>query len=460
VLTRIWNGIFSRRVDKALEQEMETHLSLLMEDARARGLNDKEAMAEARRRFGSHARHFESTRDADVSRWLDELGQDMRFALRQTRRNSGFTIIAVLAIGLGIGAVTTIFSLVDAVLIRSLPYSHPESLVYLWTPNPQAGPAVPKELPPSFPDFYDWQRSSHSFVSLATLRQRAVNVTSGDSVKRLGGAFVSAGFFETLGAKPRLGRTIGQADDLPGEGNVVVIGDAIWHEVFSGRRDAIGKTLTIDRRKYTAIGVMPKPFGYPFEGGIPYSGAMGIQRKDLWMPLALSDVQKTDRRAVDGGDAVIGRLGRGVSLQQAQRELSLIEKRLDALNPPGWMQGWQALVVSLTDTIFGPVTRMLWLLMGAVGLVLLIACGNIGNLLLARVTGRLEEIAVRAGLGAGHGRLARQLLTESLLLALLGGALGIALALGGVRALAQLNPGNIPRFEQTSVNLPVDRGWA
>jgi len=187
---------------------------------------------------------------------------------------------------------------------------------------------------------------------------------------------------------------------------------------------------------------------------------MGIQRKDLWMPLALSDVQKTDRRAVDGGDAVIGRLGRGVSLQQAQRELSLIEKRLDALNPPGWMQGWQALVVSLTDTIFGPVTRMLWLLMGAVGLVLLIACGNIGNLLLARVTGRLEEIAVRAGLGAGHGRLARQLLTESLLLALLGGALGIALALGGVRALAQLNPGNIPRFEQTSVNLPVDRGWA
>jgi predicted permease len=434
---------------------METHLSLLMEDAQARGLNPKEAVAEARRRFGSHARHFESTREADLSRWLDEVGQDICFALRQTRRNSGFTLLAAVVIGMGIGAVTTIFSLVDAVLIRSLPYSHPESLVYVWTPNPLVGALVPKELGPNFPDFYDWRRSTHSFASLSTLNQRAVNLVNGGSAKRIGAAFVSAGFFETLGAKPQLGRTIGQADDQPGDGNVVVVGDAVWHEVFSGRRDAIGKTLTINRQRYRVIGVMPKSFGYPFEGDIPYGGAVGIQRTDLWMPLALGSAQKADRIAARSGDAVIGRLSQGVSLQQAQRELALIEKRLDVLYPPGWMQGWEVLVVSLTDTIFGPVTRMLWLLMGAVGLVLLIACGNIGNLLLARVTGRLEEIAVRAGLGAGRGRLARQLLTESLLLALLGGALGIALALGGVRVLAQLNPGNIPRFEQASVNLPV-----
>jgi hypothetical protein len=199
---------------------------------------------------------------------------------------------------------------------------------------------------------------------------------------------------------------------------------------------------------------MPSSFGYPFDGDIPLV-APGFRRTELWIPLALDAARKTDRRNFDNVDAALGRLRPGVSVKQAQTELTVIEKRLDVLNPEGLMRGWLALVAPFTETILGPVTKMLWLLMAAVGLVLMIACGNIANLLLARVSGRLTEIALRTGLGAGRNRLLRQMLTESLVLAFLGGAIGVAVTFGAVRVLAQLNPGNIPRFDQMSVNLPV-----
>ena len=286
------------------------------------------------------------------------------------------------------------------------------------------------------------------------VNQRMVNLVNGTAARRIGAAFVTGSFFHTLDAKPELGRTISQKDDKPGPGNVVVISDALWRQQFSGDPDAIGKTLALNGEKYIVIGVMSKSFGYPFEGDIPYV-APGFRRTDVWRPLALTPAQKTDRTNFDNVDAAIARLRSGISSQQAQGELSALEKQLDDLNPAGMMRGWQALAVPFVDTILGPVTSMLWLLMGAVGLVLLIACGNVGNLLLARVTGRLPELALRAGLGAGRARLIRQMLTESLLLALFGGTIAVVLSLGAVHILAQLNPGNIPRFDQMSVNTVV-----
>ncbi len=281
-----------------------------------------------------------------------------------------------------------------------------------------------------------------------------LNMTRGSGVNRIACGFVTGRFFETLQAKPELGRVILPEDDRPGRSDVVVISDALWREKFSANPNILGQRLTVDRNEYTIVGVMPKSFGYPFEGDIPYV-APGFGRTNLWAPLALDAARKADRKNFDNVDAAVARLRPAVSLHRAQTELSAIESRLALLYSEGPMQGWQALVVPLRETIFGPVTRLLWLLLAAVGLVLLIACGNVANLLLARVTARLQEIALRVGLGAGRARLMRQLFTESLVLALLGGSAGVLLSFGAVRVLARLNPGNIPRFDQTSVNFSV-----
>lgn len=453
-LSKISKSIFARKLADEIQQEIETHLRLLEEERRADGLNQSDAFHEARRRFGNPSRHFENTRDVSLSNWVNEFVQDSRFAFRQMRKNAGFACIAILVIGLGIGAVTTVFSLVNAVLLRPLPYGNSSSLVYLWTPNPRFGGNAPRELAPNFPDFYDWQRMSHSFSSMSMLRQRTLNMDNTGRVARVGCAFVTGGFFETLEVKPQLGRGIQPADDMPGHSDVVVISDSLWHARFAASPAVIGQRLTLNRDEYTVVGVMPKSFGYPFEGDIPYV-APGFGQTNIWAPLAIAPGEKTDRVNFRSGDAAVARLRAGVSLQQAQSELAAVQKRLDLLYQEPLAQGWEALVVSLRETILGPVTRLLWLLLGAVGLVLLIACGNVANLLLARMTSRLQEIALRVGLGAGRTRLMRQFFTEALILALLGGSLGVLLSFGALRLLVQMNPGNIPRFDQTSVNLQV-----
>ncbi len=417
-------------------------------------MNQSDAISEARRRFGNPSRHFETTREVSLARWLNEFLQDCRFSFRQMRKNAGFAAVAILVIGLGIGAVTTIFSLVNAVLLRPLPYGNPSRLVYLWTPNPRFGGNAPRELAPNYPDFYGWQRMSRSFSSMSLLSQRTLNLGSGGKVARVGCAFVTGGFFKTLEVKPQLGRAIQPADEIPGRSDVVVISDILWHTRFAAFPAVIGKRLTLNRDEYMIVGVMPKSFGYPFEGDIPYVGP-GFSQTEIWAPLAIAAGEKTDRINSHAADAAVARLRPSVSLQQAQIELEAMQKRLDLLYREPLEQGWEALIVSLQETIFGPVTPLLWLLLGAVALVLLIACGNVANLLLARVTGRLQEIAVRAGLGASRARLMRQLFTESVMLALFGGSLGVLLSFGAVLLLVRLNPGNIPRFAQTSVNLHV-----
>jgi predicted permease len=374
---------------------------------------------------------------------------DVRYGARVLAPVPGFTAIALLVIALGIGATASVFSVVNAVLLRSLPYGHPDQLVYLWSPN-RNFKGVPDEMGPNVPDFYEWQRLSHSFSGMTMLRADNVSLVRESSSDRVSAAFVSGTFFRTLEAAPEIGRTLDASDDQPGHEYVVVISDALWRSQFGSASDVIGKQVQLNRHNYTVVGVMPKDFGYPFDGDIPYTHSE-FRQTDIWLPVAIAANRRTDRVNFESVDAAVGRLRDGVSAAEAQAELQAIEARLNPLYPDMW-RGWTALARPLVQTIVGPVQEMLWLLLGAVGMVLLIAIGNVASLLLARATARAHELGIRTALGAERGRIIRQLLTESLMLSCAGGALGVALAYAAVHLLIRLNPGNIPRFDAAAVD--------
>jgi predicted permease len=375
------------------------------------------------------------------------LAGDLRHSLRLFAKAPAFVSAALLALALGVGAAITIFSLINAVLIRSLPYRDPDRLVYLWTPLPRYE-SLPRELGPSFADVLAWRTMSHSFTGLTALRQRMWTLADGANPIRVGGALVLGNFFQTLNALPQLGRTLDAEDDRPGQDGVAVIGDSLWRSRFQQDPGVLGRTLEIGKRSYRIVGVMPAAFSYPHETDFPFA-VSALKHTEIWIPAALTLKQQSDRMI--STDAAIGRLRSGVSLQQVQSEMSAIESRLDPLNLPE-MRGMQSLLVPFMETAVGPVRPLMRLLAGAVVLVLLIACGNVTNLLMARAMGRSHEMGVRTALGAGRARLVRQLLTESLLLSTAGGGLGVLLSLAVLKVLARLNPGDIPRFEETSVD--------
>ncbi len=379
---------------------------------------------------------------------LHILAGDLRHGVRLFAKAPGFACAAMLALALGVGAATTVFSLIDAVLIRALPYGEAERLVYLWTPIPLYG-NLPRELSPSYADVVAWQTTSRSFTGITALRQRMLTLGDGGSDPiRVGGALVLGNFFETLRAVPQLGRVIDSGDDRPGQDRVAVIGDALWQSRFNRDPGALGRTVQLGKLGYRIVGIMPPGFGYPHPNDFPFASATP-QRTEIWIPAALTPQQRSDRE--HGADAAIGRLRPGVALRAAQAEISAIETRLDPLNPPD-MRGMQALLVPFIETVAGPVRPLMRLLAGAVFLVLLIACGNVATLLMARAVARVHEMGVRTALGAPRPRLVRLLLTESLMLSAAGGAFGAILSVGLVKALARLNPGDIPRFEETSVD--------
>ena len=420
--------------------------------------SEMEQLFSDRLRSESHVRlWFEAVADIAVAAPREHwhiLVSDLRYGARMLAAAPAFTTIALLVIALGIAATTSIFSLVNAVLLRSLPYGHPEQLVYLWSPNTRwAGGIIPQELAPNTPDFYDWMRLSRSFSSMTTFKSTSISVVQDGMANRIGAAFVTGSFFQTLEAVPEVGRGISAADDQPGHEHVAVISDAFWRAHFDADEHTLGKQIQLSRDKYTIIGIMPKEFGYPFAGDIPYSHS-GFERTDIWLPLAYSAHDITNRSEATSADAATGRLRRSVSAASAQAELKAIESRLDKLYPEMW-RGWTAFVKPVVSTILGPVERMLWLLLGAVAIVLLIAISNVANLLLARIASRAHEMGIRTALGAERSRIIRQLLTESLLLSCTGGALGIALAYAAVHLLARLNPGDIPRFESATVDTRV-----
>ncbi len=447
LLSRFWNLFRKQRLDHDLNSELQTHLDFLTEENIRRGMNPTEAARAARREFGGLEQTKELYRDQRGLPFLETLLQDALYALRLLRKSPGFTAVSILALALGIGASTSVFSLINAVLIRTQPYREPERLVYFWSPNPRF--QLPVEyLTPMNADFFDLQKQNRSFASLALFGVGRFNLASQGRAEAIGGARVTGDFFKTMGISPALGRTVDARDDQPGQEQVAVISNRLWRTQFGAEPDILGKSVLLDARPYQIIGVMPPGFGFPHATEVMDAAKV----TDMWIPWAMTAEQRSNRN--DSAGNAIGRLRQGVSLEQAQSEMSTLMAKIDLLRPVK-DRGFGALVHPFVASVTGAPRRALLLLMGAVTLLLLIACSNVASLAMARATGRIREMGVRAALGAGRSRLIRQLLTESFFLAVCGGAFGCGVAFTSIRLLMRVDPGNIPRLEETSLDSRV-----
>src|SRR5262245_56098547 len=373
----------------------------------------------------------------------EEMFQDLRFGLRMLAKNPGFTLIAVLMLGLGIGMNTAIISVVNAVLLRALPYPQAERIVVLWGKN-ESLKLNQSEFPASYPDFMDWRERSRSFTQLAAMLPGSFNLSGGAEPERIGGAAVSADLFQALGVGAALGRAFVAEEERQGAEPVVLLSHNLWRRRFGADTQIIGRTVTLDSKPYRIIGVMPAGFAFPHGTDLP--PLFGFpERVELWTPLIPQDYQRNQRGNREL--VVLARLRPGVTLTAAQIEMSDIASRLEG-QYPGANRGFGIHIKPLYEQIVGAIRPALWTLFAAVGFVLLIACANVANLLLARATTRRKEFAVRTALGAGRQRLVRQMLTESLALAGLGGVAGWLLARWATNALLRLGPGHLPRLEE------------
>ncbi|MFL6500783.1 MAG: ADOP family duplicated permease [Candidatus Udaeobacter sp.] len=368
-----------------------------------------------------------------------DLSQDIRYAVRVLAKNPAFTIIAVIALALGIGANSAIFSVVDAVLLRPLPFKHPEQLVMLWENAAHQG--FPKNTP-SPANFLDWQKQVQSFTGIAAMAERSFNLTGVGEPERLGGRRVSANLFDLLGVPAMLGRTFVPEDDKAGT-HVVLLSYSLWQRRFGSDPAVVGRALTLNGESYTVVGVMPRMVQLP--------GYENVSDQ-LWVPIAFPSEEAAQR----GNHflEVIARMKPGVTLKQAQAEMETIAARLEQQYPDYNMR-IGAVVVPLHEQVVGDIKPALLVLLGAVGFVLLIACANVANLLLARAAVRQKEIAVRLALGASQSRLIRQFLTESVLLAIFGAGFGLLLAFLGLRALRTLIPATISQAETINIDARV-----
>ena len=370
------------------------------------------------------------------SNMIGDLGQDVRYGLRMLAKNPAFTAIAVLALALGIGANSAIFSVVNAILLRPLPYKNPEQLVMVWENATHLG--FPKNTP-SPANFLDWRQQTTVFQGMAAFAERSFNLTGAGEPERLDGRRVSANLFDVLGVQPIIGRTFVPQEDQPGT-KVVLLNESLWKRRFGGDPGVIGRALTLNNEAYTVVGVLPSSVRLP---------AFGKWRDQVWVPIAFPAEEATSR-----GDhflEVIARLKPNVTLAQARAEMETIAARL-AQQYPQYNSRVGAVVNPLHEEIVGDMKTALWILLGAVAFVLLIACANVANLLLARAAVRQKEIALRLALGADRARLTKQLLVESVMLSLLGGVVGLGLAYAGLRVLTRFIPPDLAHADTIAID--------
>jgi len=371
---------------------------------------------------------------------MGKLIEDIRYGLRLLRKSPGFTIVTVLTLALGIGVNTAIFSVVNGVLLNPLPFPHPRELVTLHEskPNFETGSI-------SYPNFRDWQKENHTFSALAVARRYSFSLTGTGEAEQVNAEFLSSDFFPLLGVRPLMGRFFAPNEDQVGAGPVALISEGLWRRKFGSAPDILGKSMALDAKDYTVIGVVPANFHLM----IP-----SFQDREVYVPIGQWDNPLLLNRSSGLGIHGIGRLKPGVTLEQAQADMDAVTRNLAAAFPND-DKGISAKLIPLKEQMVGPVQSFLLVLLAAVGFVLLIACVNVANLLLARSTTRHREFAIRSALGAAQSRLVRQLLTESVLLALAGGAMGLLFAAWGTRGALGFLPGALPRAEEIGLDSHV-----
>jgi predicted permease len=448
-------SLFRRRqAEDDLRDELQYHLERETEKYIRTGVAPQEAERKARLAFGGPEQVRQQCREGRGTRFVENSLQDLRYGARSLARNRGFAVVFILTLALGIGSCTAIFSLITAVMFPPLPYGDPGRLVYLTTPNRSLTQVPPDVVTPDNADFADLKRQSHSFSGMTQFEQAKFKLRLKGTEMPIGGAQVDGDFFSTLQSSPVLGRAIDADDDQPGHDGVLLISHSLWLQLFAGSRNALGSALQLNGRSYRIIGIMPADFGFPHKTDLDY-GDDHIDTTDAWIPLALTAKERADRGLSSNCHALL-RMKPGVAVNQAQAELNSIMSRLDPLHDPTtFVAGWYAHLKPFRQTLEGSARPLMSLLLGAVSFVLLIACGNAANLLLARSASRTHELGVRTALGAGRSRLIHQMLTESLLLGIGGGLAGIGLAWLFLRLLLRLDPGDIPRLNEASLNSRV-----
>jgi predicted permease len=442
--------------DRPIDAELDFHFTETVDSLVEQGWPESAARAEANRRFGNRARYqraLEKMRTGkprslfmsfDVMGFVQHLVRlvepgvvlrDVRYGVRTLIRSPGFTLVSLLALALGIGANTAVFTVVNAVLLRSLPYADPDRLVVIVDSYPEQGV---EHGWGGLADFLDWKAQSHSFTTLDAFAESRVTLTGNGDAEQVVSMSITSTFFETLGVRPLFGRAFAQGEDQPGHPVTVVLSERLWRRRYASDPNMLGRQIVQNGRPATVVGIMPSGFVF------------GSSQTELWTPLTLTPPVRRGPFFLRG----IARLKPGITREQAAAEMDTIAHEVERANPKDYTR-LRFPVLSLRDTIVGDVRSLLWLLTIAVGLVLLIAISNVANLMLARATAREREVAVRLSLGASRGQLVRQFMSESLMLSLAGGASGIALAFWGIETLKWLGPQDLPRAGEIAVDARV-----
>jgi predicted permease len=457
-MTRLSDAVFRARavfrrnaVESELDAELRAHLDHQTAKHMAGGASRDAAERLARLELGGVEQVKEDCRDTRGVWLVETVIRDARFAWRLLRKDAGFSAIAILTMALGIGASTTVFSVVNAILLKPLPYPSAEEIVLPWRLPPRGVNLGFEELPWGRSEFLTFAQQTKTFASLGAFLGDSFNLTGSGEPVRLEGVRASSGLFPSLGVAPALGRVFTADEDRPGREHEVVLSYRLWLDRFGGNRGVVDQTVNLNGAPYTVVGVMPPGFAFPRAAEMP--GSFTLPREaQLWVPLALP-VGPT-KRGEPSELAVVGRLQHGASVGAAQAELDLFAVHMDREFPRA--KGWfTSRIAPLHTQVAGETRRPLLLMLAAVGIVLLIACSNVANLLLTRAIARARELALRAAIGASRERLVGQLVTESVLLSMAGGVAGVCLALAGIHFARTFGPANIPRLADVTLDMPV-----